>query len=130
MEALIIHPDDKSLPSINLNPADGEFRIQGRSTPDNPMAFYQPVFDFFSQYKLNPCKQNNLHIYLEYFNTSTSKCLFDIFTIFTQIHKAGNEVTVYWYYIKHDEDMLESGKDFEEYTKLPFKYQIAPRIYF
>lgn len=130
MESLIIHPEDITLPSINLNPDEGIFRIQGRSTPDNPAAFFNPVLDFMERYKLNPGNKNELHIYLEYFNTSTSKYLFDIFTLFSEIHKAGNEVTVYWYYIEHDYDMMETGKDFAEYTKLPFKYLIAPRIYF
>lgn len=128
MEPLIIHTNDINLPSINLNPAEGVFRIQGRSTPNNPLAFYKPVFDFFTQYKLNPQKRSDLHIYLEYINTSTSKCLFDIFSIFSEINRTGNEVNIYWYYRENDEDLLESGKDYADFTSLPFKYLIAPRI--
>lgn len=130
MEQLIIHPDDKTLPSVNLDPGNGIFRIQGRSTPENPAKFFQPVFDFFTAYKLDPCKKNELHIYLEYFNTSTSKCLFDILSVFSEIKNQGKEVSVTWYYIENDEDLLDMGKDFASFTKLPFKYQVAPRIYF
>jgi hypothetical protein len=30
---------------------------------------------------------------------------------------------VYWFHYQEDEDMLESGKEFEELVNLPFSYK-------
>jgi hypothetical protein len=36
--------------------------------------------------------------------------------------KQGQNVTINWFHFEDDEDMLESGKEFEELLRLPFSY--------
>ena len=62
-----------------------------------------------------------VNIRLEYFNTSSSKCILDVFKKLEVIHKAKNEVEVNWYYEEDDEDMLEAGEDYESIIRVPFK---------
>lgn len=63
---------------------------------------------------------------LEYFNTSSSKCILDVFKRLEPIRSAGNEVTVLWHYEADDEDMLEAGEDYSGIINIPFKMiQIA-----
>lgn len=117
-------------PSVKFNPDDGIFRIQGRSTPDDAIGFYSPLIDYLKKYNPVPEKKTEFHVYLEYFNTSSSKCMFDIFKLFANIHERGNQVDIYWYYVEGDDDMLETGQDFESLTAVSFKMVIAPKINF
>ena len=59
---------------------------------------------------------------LEYFNTSSSKCILDVFKKLENLHnKSVAEVIINWYYEEDDEDMLEAGEDYQSILKLPFK---------
>ena len=62
-----------------------------------------------------------VNIQLEYFNTSSSKCILDVFKKLEAIHKAKHEVIINWYYEEDDEDMLEAGEDYESIIRVPFK---------
>ena len=44
----------------------------------------------------------------------------DLFKKLEAIHKAGNEVSINWYYEEDDEDMLEAGEDYQAIIKVPF----------
>ncbi|MGP1362589.1 MAG: SiaC family regulatory phosphoprotein, partial [Bacteroides sp.] len=59
---------------------------------------------------------------LEYFNTSSSKCILDIFKRLGLIHELpGKKVEIKWYYYADDEDMYESGNDYSSIVKVPFE---------
>jgi hypothetical protein len=60
-------------------------------------------------------------VQLEYFNTSSSKCILDVFKKLEAIHKAKHDVTINWFYEEDDEDMLEAGEDYESIIRVPFK---------
>ncbi|MBS3808286.1 MAG: SiaC family regulatory phosphoprotein, partial [Bacteroidales bacterium] len=61
-----------------------------------------------------------LNIKLIYFNTSTSKCLLDIFEILKKYQEANGEIEINWYYDKDDPDMVEEINDFENEAELNF----------
>lgn len=127
MEKLVIHSRDESCPSVSFDANAGLFNIQGKSTPDNPAAVYKPLLDYLLEYQKKPKQKSEFNIYLEYFNTSSSKCLFDILRIFSEIKKAGFEVVIIWSYYEEDEDSIDLAKDFQDFTGLEFVYQLAPR---
>jgi len=60
-----------------------------------------------------------LEIKLEYFNTSSSKCLVEIFRRMEKLYKNGNEARIKWFYEEEDEDMQESGEDFKGIIRMP-----------
>jgi tagatose-1,6-bisphosphate aldolase len=63
-----------------------------------------------------------LHIQLEYFNTSSSKCLLDILKKLQIVSQnGGSKVKVVWYYEEDDEDMLEAGEDYQAIIRIPFE---------
>ena len=63
-----------------------------------------------------------MNVQLEYFNTSSSKCILDVFKKLEGIHKSNNEVIINWYYEEDDEDMLDMGKDYESLIRIPFDF--------
>jgi hypothetical protein len=120
MEAIIIEGTSKT-PSVKFDSDQGIFEIKGRSIPENAVEFYKPLVDWLDIYKESPLNKTVVNISLEYFNTSSSKCILDVFKKLEAIHKAKHEVEVNWYYEEDDEDMLEAGEDYESIIRVPFK---------
>jgi len=120
MEPLIIEGTPKT-PTVNFNAETGVVEIKGRSIPENSVEFYKPLVDWLEEYKANPAAKTQVNIQLEYFNTSSSKCILDVFKKLEAIHKAKNDVEINWYYEEDDEDMLEAGEDYESIIRIPFK---------
>lgn len=108
-------------PSIKLDPKQGIFEIEGRSIPENSVEFYQPLMKWMDAYRHEPNQQTKFVIKLEYFNTSSSKCLVDILRKLEKIYTDGQEVVLEWHYDEEDDDMRESGEDFKEILKLPVR---------
>ena len=108
-------------PTISFDLASGVLEIKGRSIPENSIEFYKPLVDSLDKYATSPKGQTNVNIQLEYFNTSSSKCILDIFKKLESIHKGGSSVTINWHYEEDDEDMLEAGEDYQAIIGVPFK---------
>ncbi len=124
MEAFILAQTPRT-PNVKLDPATSTYYIKGKSIPDNSIEFYEPVFDWFSEFLSNPPKEFVLHVALDYFNTSSAKCLIDIFKRFQEAHLTGNvAVEVIWEYEEGDEDMLDSGNDYKSSLKFPFTTKV------
>ncbi len=120
MEPLSIEGTTKT-PTIKLDPKTGTIEIKGRSIPENSIEFYRPIVEWLEEYAEFPNKKTTVNIQLEYFNTSSSKCILDIFKKLESIKRARNEVIINWYYEEDDEDMLEAGEDYESIIRVPFK---------
>jgi len=108
-------------PTIMFDINGGVLDIRGRSIPENSIEFYKPLVDSLDKYSLTTNSATTVNIQLEYFNTSSSKCILDIFKKLETIHKSGNVVTINWHYEEDDEDMLEAGEDYQAIIGVPFK---------
>lgn len=107
-------------PLINFDLKSGTLDIKGRSVPENPYEFYAPLLHAIETYTKSIPPTTIVNVHLEYFNTSSSKCLLDVFKKFEGIHKDGNTVKVNWKYENEDYDMLEAGEDYREMINVPF----------
>lgn len=120
MEALLIEGTQKT-PGVHFEPAKGVLEIKGRSIPENSIEFYKPLVDWLEEYSNSPSDKTVVNVHLEYFNTSSSKCILDVFKKLESLHKNNNNVQINWYYEEDDEDMLEAGEDYESIIRVPFK---------
>jgi hypothetical protein len=120
METIIIEGTPKT-PSVNFDSASGILQLKGRSIPENSIEFYKPLVEWLDEYASKPQSKTAVNIQLEYFNTSSSKCLLDLFKKLEGMHKSGNDITIKWYYEEDDEDMLEAGEDYQSIINIPFK---------
>ena len=77
MDPLIIEESIKT-PSITFNPNTGVLEIKGKSIPENSLEFYKPIFEWLEVYSKTPAANTEVHVRMDYFNTSSSKCLLDI----------------------------------------------------
>jgi hypothetical protein len=108
-------------PTVIFDSEKGILEIKGRSIPENAIEFYKPLVDWLDDYAKTPQKQTDVNIQLEYFNTSSSKCILDVFKKLEAVRKDDNKVTVKWYYEEDDEDMLEAGEDYQSILKIDFE---------
>ncbi|HZJ74940.1 MAG TPA: DUF1987 domain-containing protein [Perlabentimonas sp.] len=120
MELINIEGTPKT-PTVNMNPETGVVGIKGRSIPENSIEFYKPIVDWLEEYSKSPQPKTVVNMQLEYFNTSSSKCILDVFKKFENLKKDNKDVVINWYYEEDDEDMLEAGEDYESIIKVPFK---------
>ncbi len=120
MEAINIEGTPKT-PKVNFDPEKGSLLLKGRSIPENSIEFYRPLVDWLDRYTGSPKAKTVCEIQLEYFNTSSSKCLLDLFKKLEQMNNSGADVVINWYYEEDDEDMLEAGEDYQSIINVPFK---------
>lgn len=134
METLNIKGDDIS-PDVVLNHFDNVFSISGESRPENPLKYYEGVFNWFNEYfnyfyVLNDLMDSDtlvtkqLKIDLDYFNSTSAKVLFDLFTLLvnTGAKKYKINFEIDWYYYAEDTDMLDAGREMEELCGITFNY--------
>jgi len=104
----------KHTPKIVLNPDNGVMQICGKSYPENTFEFYKPMMDWFENYFENAAKDVTLiNIEITYFNSSSSKLLFDFFDLL-DAQKEHHNIEVNWIYDAENESAEEAGEDFIE----------------
>ncbi|MGK7392774.1 MAG: DUF1987 domain-containing protein [Candidatus Cyclobacteriaceae bacterium M2_1C_046] len=126
MEKFFVNPTPKT-PKIEFNPNTGEFLLEGRSIPENSLEFYRPLVEWLDRYLKTPNEDTILKVNLEYFNTSTSKCLVEIFRKLENLN-TNKRVKIIWHYEEEDEDMMESGEDFKKIIKIPIEFKKVEEI--
>ena len=113
-------------PTVIFEIENGLLEIKGRSIPENSTEFFLPLMESLKSYSTGSKKPINVNFQLEYFNTSSSKCILDILKVISSIKKSGTDVTINWFYEEDDEDMLESGENYQEIINIPFKMVLIP----
>ena len=119
METISIEGTPKT-PTVKFDSIQGIIEIKGRSNPENSTEFYKPLIDLLEEYAKDPGDKTIVNIQLEHFNTSSSKCILDVFKMLEAIYQAKHEVVINWHYEKDDEDILEAGEDYKSFTGIPF----------
>lgn len=113
----IVYEGSHSTPKVVFDHSKGLIEIRGKSIPENAIKFFHPLIEWLKEYAHNPCDITRVVLQIDYFNTSSSKCILQILKILERI-SAKYEVVVDWIY--RDEDMYEIGEDYQLLIKLPF----------
>lgn len=120
MENLNLEGSAKT-PTVNFDSVKGTLELKGRSIPENSIEFYKPLNDWIDSYSLSPKERTTVDVKLEYFNTSSSKCILDLFKQLEKLNEKNTQVSVNWYFEEDDEDMAEAGEDYQAIINLPFE---------
>ena len=118
MENLVIEASRKT-PAVHFDNKSGVLEISGRSIPENAIEFYKPLVNWLEAHSADPPEKTVLKVSLEYFNTSSSKCLLDVFKKLENIQKKNRGVVIEWYYEEDDEDAREAGEDYASILRVP-----------
>ena len=79
MEKLYLEGSAKT-PTIDFNFETGVLELKGRSIPENSIEFFKPLNDWIDGYGASPKEKTTIEVRFEYFHTSSSKCILDLFT--------------------------------------------------
>ncbi len=101
-------PGTNRTPTISFN--DGVLSISGRSYMENSVEFYSPIKKLIDEAE-GPI---TVEISLDFFNTSSSKCLMDLLTLVDKKCIAGQDCKIKWSYKADDEDMKDSAEEFRD----------------
>ena len=118
----------KVTPSVYFNPQKGLLDLRGKSSPENPLAFYNHIFENLDKFAESEFEKLTTNAAFEYFNTSSSKCLFGLFKKIAAIEEKGKKIVINWYYEEGDDDMQEAGEDLSSFFDFEFIYHEIPEI--
>jgi hypothetical protein len=124
MNKLFIEGTNNS-PTVDFNPENHTFKIAGNSWPENAKQFYQQIINWLNEYNneyllSGLVKEMEFVFDYEYYNTASSKFIFEIVKLLKEFHTNNINVNVIWYYDREDEDMREAGEELSDLVKLPF----------
>lgn len=128
MELLNIKPGEFT-PEVILDPVERKFEFKGISRPENAIAFYTGVYNWFADYESSLKKivyagQDKFNLtcnfYFTYFNSASAKMIYTILEILKGIRKLGFGLTINWLYDKGDDQMREDGEELSEAIELMF----------
>lgn len=115
-------------PSIYFNPASKLLDIRGRSVCENPLVFYNYIIDSIEKYNDLNVSELSVNFAFEYFNTSSSKCLYMVLKKINMLHSNGKSIVINWYFELDDEDMCEAGDDLSSLFNFDFRMIEIPEI--
>jgi hypothetical protein len=110
----------KTTPGVVFDPTQRILEFSGQSYPENALQFYQGIQQTLESYLAENSEPLMVSFKLDYFNTSSSKCVLDLMECLERHHKRNNNIAITWYYLEGDEDMHDSGVDFSLDIKIPF----------
>lgn len=116
MENFEMHATNDT-PHVLCN-AEGEIIMTGRSLPENPIKMYEPIFEWAEKFDK---EEILLNFKLEYFNTASSKQIFNLIKSLVENPNI-KTVKVKWHYEEGDYDSKETGEHFSHLFKIPFEF--------
>jgi hypothetical protein len=125
LNSLIIGETLKT-PFVRFDQKEGLLEIKGRSISEDSFKFYNPLLAWVDDYRKEPNDFTKVSISLEYFNSSSAKRLYSFLKRITTLSDESHKVEISWHFDKDDEDMMNTGKDFETLLAFPIKMVSNP----
>jgi len=121
-----------STPEILLSPEENIFLIRGTSSPEDVRAMYYPVIDWIKKFideilegeknGYSPDFPIKFQVDLAYFNSSSAKFLFDMFSELKRLIPSGIPLIVEWFYDEGDIDLKDAGIEIASLAGMEFSY--------
>lgn len=109
-------------PFFQFDMVSGVMDLRGRSLPNSSQRFYTPILNKIERHIENTSSTFTANFAFEYFNTSSSKCLFNILRSLASYKFRGKNVVINWFYESYDDDMKETGEDYEDILGVRFNH--------
>ncbi len=117
-------PGKGASPYVKFDP-EGVLEIRGKSYDEDVVTLYNILIQKVKDFGDSGKDFLSVYIYLKYFNTASSKCLFNLITALKEINEEkGVEVKMVWNFIEGDDAMEEELEEMREDTE--FHFEIVP----
>jgi len=102
-------------PEVDFHFSQHQLTLRGESYPENASAFFGPITEALREY-LEQTQNQIIEVVVEltYFNSSSTKVLFNIFEMLSTATKNNNTINLHWRYDEDDDTILEFGDDLHE----------------
>src|SRR5690606_14248053 len=124
MESLFIE-GKANTPTVAFSEC-GVLSISGRSIPEHPLKFYNPIEDWLAEFLSTSPIKIYLKVHLDYLNTHSTECMLMLFKKLDDYYLTTKaDVCILWNFEEDDEDMETLGNDLKSLVSLPFKVEEA-----
>ena len=111
-----------NLPSINFNASTHLLKIIGRSIPEHPVKFYEPLESWIVDYINTQPAKISIVIHLDYLNTHSTECVLIMLKKIENYAKSSQaNIKIEWHFDEDDEDMEALGEDLASIIDIPFE---------
>lgn len=111
-----------STPEVNFDFAAHRLLLKGEAYPENAAAFFRPLIQATEGWLAQQPEESppvELHVALSYFNSSSTKLLFEFFECLDSFAKRGRRCELHWYYDEEDDISEEFGQELSlDFTSL------------
>ena len=126
MDSLII-PAKEATPYVKFDVEHRKLVIKGDSYDDEVFL----VYDLLQKKLIEYIEAGNLdldvNLYFEYYNTSSSKCLYEMFDAFKMLQSTnGSSLSIIWNYSEGDEQMKDDLEEFRDFVGIDFSIVETP----
>ncbi len=115
MEKLVLDKTEDT-PQVIFDVESGEFRIEGRSLPENAVAFYIPLIEWLDDFGNSPVNDMVFIFKLDYFNTASAKQITKLMLTLQGLSDK-KSIKIKWHYFIDDIDIKSSGARFAKLIK-------------
>jgi len=99
------------IPTVDFSAETGICTISGKSYLEDTTQFYLPLLEWLDEYFTEVNKPVEFNVKLNYYNTSSSRSVLDIFDILKLYEDKGGEVEVNWYCRDIDVEVVQEEVD-------------------
>ena len=117
-------------PYVKIDPEQGVVVIKGNSSPENAIKFYRPIINMVEEIYQSSSEPIIVNLAFRYFNTASSKCLFDLFRMLKKSEKPGRKAIINWLYEENSNEMKETGEDYADLLDMQFNFVELNQIKF
>ncbi len=99
------------IPTVDFNVETGVCTISGKSYLEDTTQFYLPLLEWLDKYFIEVNKPVEFNVKLNYYNTSSSRSVLDIFDLLKLYEEKGGQVEVNWYCRDIDVEVVQEEVD-------------------
>lgn len=127
MDKIRLEPTEYT-PGVLFDPDKLEFKMWGKSRPEDLAEFYFPLTEWWQNFinKIES-KENHLNvsyitlnISIDYYNSASSKMIYDIIHLGKSLRKSDIDFKVNWHYLEDDEDIFDSALELAKELDMEF----------
>ncbi|NYT24158.1 DUF1987 domain-containing protein [Alcaligenaceae bacterium] len=119
----IFIPASASSPEVDFRFDERRLSLTGEAYPENAAMFWGDIINAVRQFieRDESPAPVTINVALSYFNSSSTKMLFSLFTALNEKAAAGTPVVLNWFHDEEDDTIYEFGQELcEDFTALTF----------
>ena len=127
MKNLEIEPKFNT-PSIDFNAGSGYLLMKGRSIPEDPDSFYEPILSWLDEYFKETGQETILEFRLEYVNSGSSKYILELLRRLHKLVKKGKKINIIWCFETDDESIEDLGEHYKYTVDIPMEIREVDEV--